>query len=642
MNTNGRIETEAKFIIPDASVFAELKQITRLAAFELKPLGTKDLVDRYLDTDTRRIFQAGYACRIRKSWDKQLLTLKALTAAEGHLHRRQEIEAEVAGDQPQNWPESEARRLILEMTGTAALQTLFVIHQKRHQFHAFLEGQPVIEFSLDEVSLQNEATPDYFELEAELIEAGTEADLTAFVNALVANWSLQPENQSKFERALALLNRQPEEEGTVQELSDPERSALNRMAGNANKNLARRAMILLMGESGMSPLNIAHELELTVRTVRRWQREFQRQRLGIFPEEVLTQADDRHKDQPSTTPVGDKSSSRKGKRSKLQAAVQYPVRKKIGLEPTDTMAEAGRKVIGFHFARMLKHEPGTRLGEDIEELHVMRVATRRMRAAFDVFGDVYSKKKLKPLRRGLKATGRALGRVRDLDVFIEKMGHYQQSLLEEERPGVEPLLETWRDKREAARQEMLVYLDSKGYSVFKQNMLEFLETEGFAAKPVAVNVAEPYQLRHIVPRLVYTRYEAMRAFDNVLESASLETLHSLRLAFKAFRYTLEFFQELLGTEVKMVIDEVKAMQDHLGNLNDANVASDISRDYLANWEEHQLHLPLVERRSPTQMVSYLTSKLDERHRLLVTFPEKWAHFNRAELRRNLALAVAAL
>ena len=82
MNTTGRIETEAKFIIPDASVFAELKQITHLAAFELKPLGTKDLVDRYLDTDTRWILQAGYACRIRKSWDKQLLTLKSLVAVD--------------------------------------------------------------------------------------------------------------------------------------------------------------------------------------------------------------------------------------------------------------------------------------------------------------------------------------------------------------------------------------------------------------------------------------------------------------------------------------------------------------------------------------------------------------------------------
>ena len=49
------------------------------------------------------------------------------------------------------------------------------------------------------------------------------------------------------------------------------------------------------------------------------------------------------------------------------------------------MDEAARKTLLFHFERMLKHEPGTREGEDAEELHDMRVATRRMRAALRVF-----------------------------------------------------------------------------------------------------------------------------------------------------------------------------------------------------------------------------------------------------------------
>ncbi len=50
------------------------------------------------------------------------------------------------------------------------------------------------------------------------------------------------------------------------------------------------------------------------------------------------------------------------------------------------MSEAGRKTFRFHFRRMVYNEPGTRLGEDIEAMHDMRVATRRMRAAFRVFG----------------------------------------------------------------------------------------------------------------------------------------------------------------------------------------------------------------------------------------------------------------
>ena len=59
--------------------------------------------------------------------------------------------------------------------------------------------------------------------------------------------------------------------------------------------------------------------------------------------------------------------------------------RKPGLKIDDTMAEGARKTLYFHFRRMLYHEPGTRLGQDIEELHDMRVATRRMRAAIRVF-----------------------------------------------------------------------------------------------------------------------------------------------------------------------------------------------------------------------------------------------------------------
>jgi hypothetical protein len=95
------------------------------------------------------------------------------------------------------------------------------------------------------------------------------------------------------------------------------------------------------------------------------------------------------------------------------------VRKTLGVKAIDTMAEAGRKILRFHFAHMLSHEKGTLLGEDIEELHDMRVATRRMRAAFDVFGQYLKPKAVKKHLKRLRTAGRMLGRVRDLDVFME-------------------------------------------------------------------------------------------------------------------------------------------------------------------------------------------------------------------------------
>lgn len=636
------IETEAKFIVSDASVFSALQEITQLGPFELKPLGVHTVVDRYLDTTDRQMIRAGFACRIRQVNGRQLLTLKSTTPPDGSLHRRQELEMEIESDQPQAWADSEAKKVTLDIIGDAPLQTLFVIHQTRRKHHVFRQERLVIEFSLDEVAFNNPAVVDYCGLEAELTADGVETDLVEFVETLQANWLLQPDSLSKFERGLANFN-QANQEAMAQNLSDAEKSQLTQIAGNDNKNLSRRAMIILMSEAGRSPANIAGELELSVRTVRRWQKEFAQKRLAIFAAEVLQQSpppsevksDDKLQVKPKSKPA-------RAKR-KAQAVVNYRPRQKIGLKPTDTMAEAGRKVLGFHFAHMLKHESGARLGEDIEALHDMRVATRRMRAALRVFGSAFTNKKHKRLTKGLQATGRALGPVRDLDVLLEKLAHYRQELPpESDRPGLTPLLNGWDSQRQAARSKMLAYLDSQEYFRFKQYLLKFVKTKDFGTRPQPRGVPVADQLQYIVPRLIYSRYEEVGAYEPLLQNASVETLHQLRLTFKAFRYTLEFFQELLGKEVQAVISEVKAMQDHLGALNDAEVTSHLLRDFLADWEKQQAELPLVERQSPAQVMGYLNSTVEERHRLLVSFPQAWANFNRSKFRRQLAQAIGKL
>jgi inorganic triphosphatase YgiF len=74
------------------------------------------------------------------------------------------------------------------------------------------------------------------------------------------------------------------------------------------------------------------------------------------------------------------------------------VGKSPGVTAEDHMAEAGRKVMRFHLARMLEREPGVRSGEDPEDVHKMRVATRRQRAAWRVFGEAYRRKRTKDYR----------------------------------------------------------------------------------------------------------------------------------------------------------------------------------------------------------------------------------------------------
>jgi CHAD domain-containing protein len=154
--------------------------------------------------------------------------------------------------------------------------------------------------------------------------------------------------------------------------------------------------------------------------------------------------------------------------------------KKIGkdakspdLKVCDTMAVAGRKILQVQFARMLKREPGTRSGRDIEDLHRMRVATRRMRTAFEILGKYYRKKKIKPIVKGLRKTGRALGRVRDYDVLIQKTSSFFLSGLPENSLEHEPLIKIWLEERNIARIKMLVYLDSSKYKIFKKRFKDF-------------------------------------------------------------------------------------------------------------------------------------------------------------------------
>jgi inorganic triphosphatase YgiF len=202
-----KIETEAKFTIPEIDTFTALQRITRLGDFDLAPVGVKNVRDRYLDTAGRDLYRAGYACRIRTGDERQRLTLKALTPPAEAIHRRHEVEADVETDQPQSWARGEARALVLEIIGSASLETLFHIDQTRHVYHVLHQDRPVIEYSLDEVSLQRGTAIDYLELEAELIEGGAEADLERFIETLLADWPLQPETRSKFEHGLASLDR---------------------------------------------------------------------------------------------------------------------------------------------------------------------------------------------------------------------------------------------------------------------------------------------------------------------------------------------------------------------------------------------------------------------------------------------------
>jgi CHAD domain-containing protein len=411
---------------------------------------------------------------------------------------------------------------------------------------------------------------------------------------------------------------------------------LERLIENEHSgSVQRRARILLLYNAGKHTREIAGAVGLAPRSVRHWRREFLKRGMDIFSANEEAEPSEPPAEEPGTvklTNIEPESTTRPFPR----------VRKNPGVKPDDSMAEAGRKILRFHFAHMLTHEKGTRLGEDIEALHDMRVATRRMRAAFEIFRPFFKPKLVKQHLKGLRATGRALGRVRDVDVFVEKAGHYLRTQPEVVRPGLEPLLVTWQQQRLTEREKMLSHLDSESYNAFKLDFNDFTSTPGAGARANSGSSPRPELVRHVVPVLIYNNLASIRAYQGIITNATLEQLHALRIECKKLRYLLEFFREVLGKGLSAVIDDLKVVQDHLGDLNDANVACHNLREFIDSWEERQVLVPLHERQNPEPVVAYLAAKHAERHKLMAAFPQVWEHFNRPEFLENLALAVSVL
>jgi CHAD domain-containing protein len=299
--------------------------------------------------------------------------------------------------------------------------------------------------------------------------------------------------------------------------------------------------------------------------------------------------------------------------------------------PEDTMSEAGRKVLLDQFVKMLYYEDGSRSGENIEDVHDMRVATRRIRSALRLLSDYYKPKTVRAYRRPLRTVARALGAVRDLDVLITDVQQFQGTLDESHQEDIQVVIANLEAERTLARQELIRVLDEDEYRRFVEDFSAFLTAPGAGAKNLNGEVY-PVQVRHVLPALLYSYLGAVRAYDRVLEAADATTLHALRIEFKRLRYAVSLFADVLGSSIKDFIKEIKVMQDHLGRMQDIANAQAVLNPMVSELSDGQaetLHLYLDHIEAESQELRQQTGDL-------------WARFNTKAVQKQLAMAVAAL
>jgi len=592
-STRQGIEVELKYRVRDAEAAARLGALRTLGALRVAGRPRQIQVeDRYLDTANGELARAGYAVRLRRGPRMTILSVKASNAAASALHRREELEgpADLSLD-PHAWPPSAARSLVLEHAGDAPLIEIVTIRQLRRA-RTFTGDALDAELSVDDVEVVagGRMIERFIELEVEL-KSGDEAGLADLAVILGADPSLEPVTTSKLERALATLARggRPARTRSRPATSDPAGSASSPVPGPASTSEST-------SESTTEPA----------------------------PAPVS------EPDPPTAAgPNGEPPEEEAAERPKLV------VGKTPGVTRDDLLAEAGRKVLRFHLARMLAREEGTRTGIRIEDLHAMRVATRRMRAAWRVFGDSFRLDRTRRMRRRLRELATRLGAVRDLDVLIEAAEAHRASLAEADAAAFAPLVRAWSENREVARLLLLRELDSGAYTRLVEEYRIFVMAEGAAVLAPASPVA-PHRVRDTAGSRIWLAYEQVRGYEGVLRWADLETIHQLRIAGKWLRYTLEFFREALGPEVDQLIPRVVALQDHLGLLHDADVTIALARQFLVS------NAGRLDPAETEVIAAYLQGRERELERLRRTIGAPWRGVNGVAFRRLLGRAVSRL
>ena len=254
-------------------------------------------------------------------------------------------------------------------------------------------------------------------------------------------------------------------------------------------------------------------------------------------------------------------------------ALRVPQRVGLVLSPDDGAAVAARVVVRFHLRAFVRVEPAARAGE-VEPVHQLRVATRRLRTALRLFAPLLPARFAAAAHRDLAWLATAIGAVRDLDVLGETLRKQAARLDPELRREVGPLGVALHEQHERTLAELGATLDAKR----SRRLLERLAVFADSRAPVGRGA----RLGDVAPDLLRPQVRAVvRAGRRLGPDAAPPDLHRLRIRVKRLRYAVETLRSLGDRSVREVLVRLERLQDTLGKGQDAATAIAWLRAYAA-------------------------------------------------------------
>lgn len=227
-----------------------------------------------------------------------------------------------------------------------------------------------------------------------------------------------------------------------------------------------------------------------------------------------------------------------------------------GLAPEIPLREAAARTIEVRAREVVELQDGVLDVGDIERVHDMRVATRRLRAVLEAFRPTFEPAAFKPAVAEVKALADALGARRDPDVALAAVEAIAHKLPPAARPGID----AFEDELRADQ--------ALGNELLSQALSQAAPFTLAPDRGDDVTFAE-----HAAAMLDERRGRLRKKGDRALKSGDADDLHATRIAAKRLRYVYEIAEPCFGERARRGARVARGLQDLLGELHDCDVMS---------------------------------------------------------------------
>jgi CHAD domain-containing protein len=278
------------------------------------------------------------------------------------------------------------------------------------------------------------------------------------------------------------------------------------------------------------------------------------------------------------------------------------------------------------FEALIERQPASNSTPSPDDVHQMRIATRRLRVALRLFRRMLPNE-AKRFRKDFTRFAHALGEVRDLDVYCDNFRAYAKAVPAEnvgELGGYELHL---RRERTEARNALTTLFADERHAALLRSFAAFLDG---APSPAAVRRWRSFKVADGVEK--YLRKSLKRLLKlghKVGAEARAKDLHRLRIRTKRLRYELEFFVPVYASLGKAA-KATKMLQDLLGVHQDACTATERLETYARGLRKRGGNA------MPSALGTLVDSQQQQAREVRQKFGTEWRTFEHAVARGKLA------